>query len=327
MNGRRLLVGLLVLGFALHGLTAPAAGARLTTAGWWWRAQTGALSFPPPPHVPPEGLAVGNSADGPTAVSALRFALEAEETDPMLSLVVAETFAAADVALVACPSAAPWFGTQAGTWDDRPEAGCAGGTVNGVQADDGASWTFPLAPLYGDGLLDVVILPAEGSAPFEISFEPPTAESLRTTRASTPPEFDAGFEPAAGDSGGTFALPPSGFEGGEFSRPSLGPLPSQTDGSGTAAPATPADDDRQRFVAIARPGPAGGEEGDPRALALVILLAALAASLTLGREPLPAPRLLGPMAGRQRQPAEDEAEIRGLGRFRRPRPGPPPSLH
>ena len=327
MKSPRWLAGLVVLLLGLHGWTAPATGARLATAGWWWRVQTGVLALPAPPHVPEQGLAVGQAADGPTAISALRFALDSDETDPVLSLVVAESAAAADVGLVACPSAAPWFGVQAGGWDERPEAACSAGTVNGAESEDGASWTFALAPLYDDGLLDVVIMPAEGSAPFEMSFEPPSSESLRTTRAPDSTDFDPGFaSPGPGTDDG-FALPPSGFEGADFGPPPLSSDPLATQGGATGPAEVPPQEGEQRFVAIARPGITGTEDGDPRLLAVVILLAALAAAVTLGREPLPAPRLLGPMAARDREPGPDEMETRGLGRFRRPRQGTPPALH
>lgn len=326
MRGVRLPAVGLTIALALNGWTAPSGAADLMTAGWWWRAQTGAAALPPPPHVPPNGLSVGNAPDGPSAVAAVRFALQTDERDPVLTLAVAEVFAAGDPALVACPAAAPWFGPQAGAWEERPEAACTVGTVNGVESADGASWTFALSALYGDGLLDVVILPAEDSDPFEMSFEAPTAESLRTTRAPESGEFTPGFD-TTGSGGEASFVPPSGFGATDFGRP-FSPLAPPSPPPGQAAPAeAPPSDGPRRLVPIAQgTGPATRDRSDPRPLALVILLAALAVAVSLGREALPAPRLLGPMAQR-RDSDTQEAEVRGLGRFRSPRRGAPPSLH
>ena len=327
MRGVRLPVVGLTMALALQWWSAPSGAADLMTAGWWWRAQTGATTLPPPPHVPPNGLAVGNAPDGPSAVAAVRFALQADERDPILTLAVADVFAAGDPVLVACPAGAPWFGPQAGPWEERPEAACAVGTVNGVESEDGASWTFALSAIYRDGLLDVVILPAEGSDPFEMSFEAPTAESLRTTKAPASNDFDSGFG-SAGPGGETSFVPPSGFGGTDFGRP-FSPLAPPAPPPGQAAPSEqPGPDGPRRLVPIARgPAPATtNDRSDPRPLALVILLAGLAVAVSLGRESLPSPRLLGPMADR-RGPDPEEAEVRGLGRFRGPRQGEPPSLH
>ena len=324
MRGARLLVAGLTLAVALHGWTAPSGAADLTTAGWWWRAQTGAVGLPPPPHVPANGLAVGNAPDGPSAVAAVRFSLQAGETEPVLTLVVAEVFAPGSIGLAACPAAAPWFGTQAGTWEERPEAACTVGTVNGVESADGTAWAFPLSGVYSDGLLDVVILPAEGSEPFEMSFEAPTAQSLRTTVAAGSGGSDPGFDSTESGSEASF-VPPSGFGAVDFGRPSS-PTPATAQSAAPIAAEPPAGAPR-RLVPIARgPGPATDGRSDPRPLALVVLLAALAVAVSLGRESLPAPRLLGPMAHR-READPAEVEERGLGRFRRPRRGEPPSLH
>ena len=318
------LIGLL----AMQLWSAAGGAADLMTAGWWWRAQTGTVALPPPPHVPAGGLAVGEGADGPTAMAALRFALEDDEIDPVLSLVVSEELAPPEIGLSACPAKAPWFGIQAGTWDERPQPDCDRGKVEGTRSENGASWTFPLSALHGDGLLDVVIVPAEGSSPFEISFDPPTAASLKTTPAPTAAGFET--DSGSGDYGG-FVLPPSGFDGGayggfDFAGPPEGAPTLDAPQAAESAP-DPAASSRKDFVNVARPGrPVAVDENDPRLLALVILIAALAAAVSMGREPLPAPRLLGPMAHRRHIEAEDE-EVRGLGRFRRPRTGTAPSLH
>ncbi|HUR49337.1 MAG TPA: hypothetical protein VMY88_07425 [Acidimicrobiales bacterium] len=326
MRGHHLLGALLIIGGVLPSWTAPGEAAQLNTAGWWWRAQTGTVALPPPPHVPANGLSVGNAPDGPSAVAALRFALDVDEIDPVLTLTTAEEFASGAVGLVACPSGSPWFGIQAGNWDDRPEAKCDAATVIGVTSPDGTGWTFPLSAVYSDGLLDVVILPAPDSDPFEMSFEPPTAASLRTTSASPATGLDSDFDSTGSGAEESFVPPSGAFDGGvAFGAPlvpgvpAFGEPPTAADDPAAAAP--------RRFVPIAQGrGPAVEDTTDPRPLALVVLLAALVVAAMLGREPLPVPRLLGPMAAR-REMASAEPEVRGLGRFRRPRRGEAPSLH
>ena len=321
MRPLRGLAASVAIALALHAWTPPSGAANLVTAGWWWRAQTGTVGLPPPPHVPENGLAVGNGPNGPSAVAAVRFSLQAGEIESVLTLVVAELFAAGNLGLVACPAGSPWFGIQAGAWEERPEAACSV-PISGVEAEDGTSWKFGLSGLSGGGLVDVVILPAEGSDPFEMSFEPPTAASLQTTPAPTATEFDSD----SGTEGDGFTVPASGFDGDlDFGRP-LDPGPAVIEPDGTEAPPDTATSDRREFVSIARPGAPAATESDPRLLAIVILLAALGTALALRREPLPSPRLLGPMADRRSGPPEDE-EVRGLGRFRRPRRGAAPSLN
>ena len=323
MRVARLVGAALTFGLGVNAWSATGEAADLTTAGWWWRAQTGTLALPAPPHVPAGGLAVGNGPEGPTSLSALRFAVEDDEIDPVLSLVISEELAPPEVGLTACPSATPWFGIQAGPWAERPEADCDRAKVDGVRSEDGTSWSFPLAALHSDGLLDVVVMPAEGSGPFEISFDPPSAASLQTTPAPATTEFGSG----GGTESEGFTLPASGFEGGvDFGRP-LDPVPTFAEpGGGEPAEGPSGGSDRREFVSIARPGAPAAAEADPRLLAVVILLAALGTALALRREPLPTPRLLGPMADRRSAPPEDE-EVRGLGRFRRPRRGAAPSLN
>lgn len=326
MRRGRLLAALLIMAGG-HAWAAPADAAQMNTAGWWWRAQTGAAGVPPPPHVPANGLAVGTAPDGPTAVTAVRFALEDDEIDPVLTLTTAEQFAAGQVELVACLSGGPWFGVQAGNWEERPEAACDRAAVNGVTSPDGTAWTFALSPLYADGLLDVVILAAEGSDPFEVSFEAPTDTSLRTTRAPSAVDFGSDFGSTGGETEDYFVPPSGSFTGGgvDFGQP-LAPPPPLSE-AGPEAPADQPSSGPREFVPIARGrGPAADATTDPRPLAVVVLLAALVLAAALGREPLPAPRLLGPMAGR-REPEAAEPEVRGLGRFRQPRRGAAPSLH
>lgn len=317
-----LVVGAVILCFGLGASEA----ARLATHGWWWRAQLepAPIRLDPPPHVPEGGLAVGRSADGATAISALRFQLADNEINPVLTLQVANDFSGPEIQMAACHSGDDWFGTQAGTWEAKPTAACDLGSVQGIPSEDGTEWTFPVGALALEGLLDVVIVPAEGVAPFEISFERPSSASLETT--------------VLGD-GGSARPPPPPID---FSFPP--PAPSGTDFSPPVAPTrpfepalTPEEQEPRPDASVSRSQETAfgrstadlfaDEEGDPRPLALLVLAAGLVLGALLWREPFPAPRLLGPLRGTPgHHAAPVEPEVRGLGRFARSRTGDPPKL-
>jgi hypothetical protein len=204
---RGLLAALVCLPLLAGG--APTARAAVPEgAGWWWRVQTGVLvDVPPPEHVPPGGLSVASAPDGPVAIAAARFRLGADEADPVLTLVVAEDRGGEGAVLQACAAVSSWLPSQAGRWEDRPEADCAAAAVEVERAEDGGTWSFPLAALASGGRVDIVILPGEltespvaGSPSFELAFEPVDATSLSTT--------------TAGDDGGTGPGPSSDTDEG-----------------------------------------------------------------------------------------------------------------
>jgi hypothetical protein len=269
-------------------------------------------------------LAVGNGPDGPTAVAALRFELAAQETNPVLTLQVARRFSGQTVKLVACPATSPWFGVQAGKWPERPKSTCEAAVAG--QSTDGATWAFALAPVARGPQVDVVIQPGPGaSEPFEISFEAPTAGSLRTTPAAPAGDPRA---PSEFQSSGGFAPPPdtpvpfsepavdSAFDGSAL--PGAGGEPSET-----AERSLPP---RQPLLAAPASQPVPGQAADPRLLAILVLISGLVAAGTLWREPAPQPRRLGPIGSRSDHPPPLAGESRGLGRFRRERQGEPRSL-
>lgn len=319
-----LLAGVLVVA----GATSSSA-ARLVTHGWWWRAQTGSLvGLPVPPHVPEGGLAVGNNADGATAISAVRFEVAENETNPILHLKVSRLLGGPEVKMAACHSGSAWFGTQAGAWNDKPQAACSLGSVQGVASEDGSEWTFPVGSLQLEGLIDVVIVPADDAqAPFEISFERPTAASLATT-IDTGGSDDGGFSGPPPPPPDFFIPSESGF--GDFAppggqqpfAPALGPDEQQPTED------APVSRSQQRTFGTSTAGLLADDAGDPRPLALLVLVVGLIAGALMMREPLPAPRLLGPTAahGVHRRLPAPEPEVRGLGRFASERRGTPPRL-
>lgn len=184
----------------------PATGeAELEDAGWWWYLQTGVVDLPPPPSVPEDGLMVGNGADGSTAVAAVRYLLEDDDiSGATLTLEVASEQGGEAAGIRACPAIARWRGAQAGAWEQRPGSDCEEGEVAGTRDEDGETWTFELAPLADNGMINVILQPgaleapeeAEGSpdaedpaapetaeedepsAPFQVAFEPPEDASL-----------------------------------------------------------------------------------------------------------------------------------------------------
>jgi hypothetical protein len=321
---RLVLVAALLVGTLAFGVR-PAAAAGLSGAGWWWKAQTGAATLPAPPTVPPGGLMVAADPSGPTAIAALQFDLEPNEGVPVLTLALASGGNVnADAAIiVACPSTTAWTSSYVGTWDSRPDAECAR-AVTGTRSADGSAYTFALSPFLAAGKVNVVLQPGAGPV-FQLTFNAPSDAALKTSPvapASTPssaPELSA--EPE------TFDAPAIDFGGTplEFSPSAPAFVPDeQALDVATGAPARPIAGNRTGVVAASKP-PRGS------ALALLLLLAVGGAAWAFSNMPTPAVRALGPMT--HSDTAEDTgraaagpAAVGGLGRFARPRHGPPPRL-
>lgn len=205
---------------------------RLEDAGWWWIFQDGPMELPAPETVPEGGLMVQGAFDDEAgAVAAVRYAnaggatrLELEVTDEDL---VADEVAA----ILACPAADAWTGAdEPGRWEDRPEADCEAGEVQGVRVGPMGVWRFDVGPLVEDGVLDIVLTPGgepqapdefdgemllpgldelEGvpTPPFAVSFDAPRDTSLEASAAGSVDDFDVP-DPA----GDVDALEPEGSE-------------------------------------------------------------------------------------------------------------------
>jgi len=282
-----------------------AEGATLTQVGWWWRANDAALggSVPAPPTVPEGGLVVAGAPDGATAIAALHFELDDGEGSPVLTLAVAENGdqGGATAVLAACITGSAWQPEHGGMWTSKPFPACDTGSVTGVRSEDGASWSFALAPLVSDGVLDVTLVPgvdetlpagANGST-FQLVFAPPTAGSLVTTAGpdgSPPislPDFGA---PVAADGGGGFDAPATG---GGLALPPVGgsaaftpALPEAEQGLTATAPVA-----QERNAPLAASPVAAVE--DNRLLSVAILSICGAALMWSARLSTPAPRRLG----------------------------------
>ena len=294
------------LGAVLTALLAGPADADAPSAfGWWWRVQTGLVAaVPPPPTVPPGGLMVAGAPDGATAVSALRFELDEGEASPVLTLRVADDVGGAAAELAACPTGAPWSPALAGTWDEKPTAACSRGSVQGVRSEDGSTWTFALAPLLAGSVVDVVVVPAEGSV-FQLAFDPPGGDALATTagEVAAPEPVAPEVEPASGES----------FARSDAVVPFTPALPAADQVVTAVAPGV-----GPPPTAAASPSPAASPRSQPadpprtaRGLALAVLALALVAGAIAVLRGGTAPVAIG---------------TGGVGRFARPRAGSPPPI-
>lgn len=324
------LMAALVVAFA----GSAAGAATLADHGWWWRAQSGLLmELPPPPSVPEGGLSVARAPDGDVAWSAIRFRLDEGETGATLALDVANEFGGQVAAIDACLPNFQWRGGEAQRWDARPAARCDDGQVAGARSEDGATWTWDLTGLVGDGQVDVLLLPSPDAQAFQVDFEAPTDDALQTTLAPTGPEP---VPPPA--------VPPAAQEPGEPppGQPTTDPVPPPAAQAPQVPVQVPAPDPVPPQPEVA-PDPGGGNQAttpgtgpDPAAAAdpamvpaedlgrpvgLFLLVAALLTVLQLRSAPVPAVTGVGRHARGQAAP-----EVRGLGRFARSRTGSPPPL-
>jgi hypothetical protein len=322
---------LAVLGSSV-ALGADGHAAELTDASWWWFGNQGPAPLPAPPTVPDGGLLVAGAADGAKAIAAVRFALAEDESNPVLTLTVADNGDQGGEGAVvgACVAGSAWGGGEkGGPWEAKPNAACSTGSVQGIRAEDGKSWTFGLAPIVVAGEVNVVITPgtvtpeAPVGSTFSLAFAPPSTAALTTTPGESSgvglvvdPTTDFADEPigALADEGTTV------FSADEVSAFTPA-LPSSSQGLTPTAPAV-----RQTTAANVVPATGSGRSS---AIAFLVLVAALAIMVRLNKIPVPGLRRLGPLAAGPGHVAPTLAttpETGGLGRFARPRTGTPPPL-
>lgn len=320
-----------------------AQAATLQATGYWYRGQTGLLQqrVPPPPGVPDNGLAVAAGGEGSTEVSAVRYQLADGETNPVLTLQVNQERGGDIAAIDACRAQSNWQPAHAGRWDNRPTCAEDAEKVAGERSQDGASWTWKLAPLVSDdGLVDVVLQPGQLSqqgqqlptdASFRITFEPPTEQSLETqSGAPAAPTFSpppAGGASSSGSTSGagtapppevdTAPPPPSDDTGGfSSSTGTSGPPPAVDTQTGPQAPSVasppPAAAPPTQTATTppsSRPATTTGQGGlDDQFVALLAAGGVLVYAADLRRRSGREPRLLGPFADDEDADGDDGDE-------------------
>jgi len=241
-----------------------------------------------------------------------------------------------------------------------------GHSAAGQLASDSSSMTFKLGPAQldqKDMAFDVALVPT-GTAPFQAEFDVPGSSGFVVQPPTTAPVASSGAASATtgttGNTGGSEATVGSGADsaaGGTAASPlpAGNPAPDLSGGGGFPAQASPpapggpaatspARGGRTPVAAAAggasRPAPGGGPGwlgGRRQQLLGVWLMADVVLVLYLfASDAERAPRLLGSMAARRRErgatPVEEtletvgDQEVRGIGRFARPRSGPPRAL-
>ena len=335
----RRLVGVCAAALVLTpGLAQPAlAEEGDPVTGWWSRTRLG-TPLEAPDTVPDGGMRVSGGPTGRLDVSALRAELAPDVRATALTLEVARS--QGTVAVTVCAAAAVWDPVEGGRIEDAPPEDCTLPAQGVVQ--DG-KLLVTLDPASPAGPLDVVLLPTDGAV-FSLDLNKPTAAAITVEPvvAELPlpdPAADQAGGPTAGDGAASTELPP--LAGVEVLPPPLdagpvaaappilaGALPALPPTSAAAAPSAPAI--AAAPPVVLRPVPLAGEAFDPRrhsVPAALLLTLVLAFALRLQAEPVRAPRALGG-AVRARAgtslPVDDAgvppAPVRGVGRFRRPRP-------
>jgi hypothetical protein len=327
---------LVALALALAGsgiaFSGPSAGAdssavQVTGQGWWTELQSSSLPTPAPapPNVKPGQLDVQGAPEGARAVAAFKATLGTNDTNPTLTLTVASDTGGSAAILLACRTGSAWTPEENGAFAHAPHVDdktC----VNAQRAADGKTYVVPLGTLQFGNQLDVVFtagkdpsLPTDST--FQLVFEKIEANAIATTQGTSPaiptphPLGSPAISPAG--SGAT-----SGASGGSFHAPAV-----PASGSFTPTPALPQDKLGQTATSpvrnaattpqLAVPAAATRNDSNTRLLGLLVLVAGIGLALWAWRDE----------AKVKMVPAEAAvAEDGGLGRFVRPRTGPPPAL-
>ncbi len=280
----------------------------------------------PNPTVPDGGLWVANDPAGAVAISAIRYRGDIGAGELTLDFAPGSTTVGR---MVACPALSEFSPGPEGAWADRPAHDCERFSLTGrLTSDAGAvQFTIPQGFVpFGERVLDIVILPDPSVGDvFSVYFEPPGEDSLSVTQgqelpAPAPelPEIDpltlpqpaAPFDPA-----GSFSPGPTG----SLSDTAGTAGSDEETGSGEQASALP-----EPIAEVLEPFT---ESRTSRIIAVITLLLMGGALWYFGGAPVRQPRLLGALAGDA--PAivdQPTASMRGIGRFRRDRSGPPNRL-
>ncbi len=356
----------LILGAGLSWMPVASAVTVEASGWWWRPNTAAApVEVPPRGDVSTDQLLVEGAPEGPVAVAAVRFRLAEGETSPVLTLTpTSDSVLPEGAVILGCRVASAWVAAQGGKWEKRPIPDCFT-SVQGINAGGKITFALtPLqsgpdleVAFYPGQVPNPSNDAAKGSA-FTLKFAKPTGADLRTTPAeaggfsgtgggfSPPPAESFGAEPTSGGSDSAPTSPTfdsASAPTADFSAPSstsFGPSPAFSQPSTFAAPTdvTPAAppsgltaDEQAGANGVApsvQAAPASNTvaSNNGRTFGIIVLLAGAALAFyaysgsALGRGGVPAPVV--PVA----PPPGTEPVIGGLGRFARPRLGPPPSL-
>jgi hypothetical protein len=190
---------------------------------------------------------VSSDPSGAQSISAVRFALDANEVAPKLKLTVGRVVGPPNTQLVvACPASSAWqpTGTKPGEWSSQPHADCTKERSVGQLSPDSTTMTFDLTSLAAASTgpstsrIDVVLAPAPSTtvpSTFDATFQPVTPTSVLVTH-SPPASGTGGVEPAG------VPAPATGTTGTATVQPSAAPSavsPSLAVGPVSAAPVIP----------------------------------------------------------------------------------------
>lgn len=334
-----------LVGSLLVGAGTGAGAAAPQAQAWWYIARSSELPIatPVPPTVDDDGLYIAAGPNGALAVAALR-AQVGDVAGAQITLEIAD--ASGEVVIGACRTS-PWFPTQAGNWEDRPDPDCDAGSVAGVVADDASSVTFDVGALVEGGTLDVVLLPGTGEegtpSNFTASIAPPDDGTLSTSSAPAPiapPSTVASPTPAPAPGAPAPVSPPAQTSSPSFT-PAGGaatvPEPETAVSVPPAAPIEQAATPRPLARPAATTAGSVSDNGRILGVGLALLVAAAYVVLRSREGPVPAPLLAigasrGRMAAATAVAAGEHPTVAptvttsGVGRFARERTGRPPPL-
>ncbi|MEY2471015.1 MAG: hypothetical protein QOK28_344 [Actinomycetota bacterium] len=209
LKGLGAAVGLAVMLLSPHAWTPkptarPESVTNLESGVWWIGQPKVGPALPPPQQVPANGLWVSSTPAGTVAVSAVRFAVGANDRQPILDLPVemvttlpAEVPADFAVHIVACPAASNWQPPAKGTFgalSAAPKADCGKGQVLGALSLDGKTMVFELGQFVTETnkVLSVVLTPTNVAAPIPAA---PVPLPIPIPNLLMPSTFDVTFKP------------------------------------------------------------------------------------------------------------------------------------
>lgn len=318
--------------------------------GWWSRRQQTSpstlpggipVTVPAPPTADDGGLTVAHGPDGPEAVAAMYFVVEAPvdgtlylraapkkkegtpgPTTPTSTVVEPDGIVLPQGATVlVCKALSAWEREANAPWNRAPTwdtVDCAAGTLT---ADKTAMfWPVTTALQDDEENYDLVLVPTAPTVPtpYMVNFGSPGPDTLAVDTFEDDPPPD---EPPPPDD-----------------PPDEDPVPSVDEGTGITAPptggfSTPTTVVRTPPTSLVASRPPGRrvpfsfpDTRAERMMAVSLLLAMAGALWWVGGSPARMPRLIGAVAGRAPSVAPLPPSLRGVGRFARPRDGRVPRL-